>query len=138
MEQLADGRERIDLLDRLVAMDRLVTERVDDARLVEDRFAGDRFEARVVDQRAEIVLIGQTQCSVRLVGPRDRKLQRAAGVEARRARVWVSRSCRFVGGLVNAWPFSVEEREGAGNAQLLSLSLGGAVSHLRRLPQCAP
>ena len=71
-----------------------VAERVDHPRLAEHRLARGLLEARLVDQRGQVVLIGQPQRGVVLVGPRHRQLQRAPGVEAGRARVGVHRALR--------------------------------------------
>ena len=89
VEQLAHGHQRVVRRDRAVAVHRAVAERVDDPRLAEHRLARGLLEARLVDQRREVVLIGQLERGVVLVGPAHRQLQRAPGIEAGRARVGV-------------------------------------------------
>jgi len=114
MEQLADRRQRVDLLDGPMAVHGLVAERVDDPGLAEHRLARGRLEGRLVDQRAQVVLIRQTQRSVGLVRPRHRQLERPPGVEARRAWVRVYGSRGFAGRLVHGGPFCLQKGEVAG------------------------
>ena len=111
MEQFAHGNQRVVHRDRAVAVDGAVAERVDHPRLAEHRLARGLLEARLVDQRAQIVLIGQLQRGVVLVGPCHRQLERATGVEARCARVGVHRRLGLAGGLEHGRPFALEEGE---------------------------
>lgn len=111
MEQLANGHQCVVRRDRPVAVYGAVAERVDHQRLAEYRLARHQLEARVVDQRGEVVLRGRLQRRVVLVGPRHRQLERAPGVETSRARIGVHRRLGLAGGLEDARPFALEERE---------------------------
>jgi hypothetical protein len=86
MEQLARRRHCVELLHRPVAVDGLVAELVDDPRLAEHRLPHRRLEGRLVDERAQVVLIGQMQRAVVLVRPGHRQLQGTPGIEAGRPR----------------------------------------------------
>ena len=88
-----------------------VAERVDHPRLAEHRLARRLLEARLVDQRGQVVLVGQLQRRVVLVRPGHGQLQRAPGIEARRARVAMRRPCRPRRGVVDVGPFGLEEGE---------------------------
>ena len=91
MKQLAHRHERIGLLNRPMAVDRLIAELRNHSRLVEHRLASGSLESRLVDQRAEVVLVGKPEGAVVLVRPRDRQFERPPGVEARRSRIGVDR-----------------------------------------------
>jgi hypothetical protein len=79
VEQLAHRRERIRLGHRPVAVHGAVAERIDDPRLAEHRLPGRLLEARLVDQRGEVVLVRELEPPVVLEDPAHRQLQRAAG-----------------------------------------------------------
>jgi hypothetical protein len=69
MEQLAHRDQRVVVRDRALAVHGAVAERVDDARLAEHRLARRLLEARLVDQRREVVLVRQLERRVVLVRP---------------------------------------------------------------------
>ena len=89
MEQLADGGDRVKLLNGAVAVHRPIAEGVDDFRLAEGRLAGSRLEGRLVDQGAEVVLVRESERGVGFERPGDRKLQCTPRIEAGCARVAV-------------------------------------------------
>ena len=111
VEQLAQGRQRIRLRHGAVAVHRAVAERVDHPGLAEHRLARGLLEARLVDQCREVVLIGQPERRVVLVGPAHRQLQRAPGVEARRARIGMNGRLGSRRGVEHRGPFTLEEGE---------------------------
>jgi hypothetical protein len=57
VEQLAYRRQRIELVDDPVAVDRLVAELIDHPRLGKDGVAGSYLEARLVNEGTQVVLI---------------------------------------------------------------------------------
>jgi len=79
VERLTHGRQRVELLDGPMAVNGLIAKGVYDPGLVEDRFASDRLEAGVVDQSAQVVLVGQVQ------RPPDLYAQVTANSSVRRA-----------------------------------------------------
>jgi hypothetical protein len=98
-------------------------------RLAEHRLAGRLLEARLVDQRGEIVLVRELGCRIVLVGPVHRQLQRAPGVEAGRARIGMYRRLGFRSGLEDSGPFALEEGELAhGDASSAHSSVSGNAS----------
>ena len=94
-----------------MAVHRAVAERDDHSRLAEHRFARSLLEARLVNQRREVVLVRELQRSIVLVRPRYRQLECAARMEARRAWVGVHRVLRASGSLEDGRPFALEESE---------------------------
>ena len=93
------------------ALHRLVTETGDDSRLVEHHLARQFLEGWFMDQRAEVVLVGDLQGGVVLVKPGHRQLQGAAGIEAGGSWVGVHGPFGLSSGFENGGPFSLEERE---------------------------
>ena len=102
-----------------VAVHGAVAERVDDPRLAEHRLARGLLEARLVDQRGEVVLVRQLERRVVLVGPGHRQLQRAAGVEAGRARVGVDSGLGPRGRIVDRRPLVAQKLEIGGQEMTL-------------------
>ncbi len=76
MKKLTHRRQGVELLHRLVAVDRLVAKLFDDFRFIEDCLADGLTEGGFVDEGAQVVLIGELQCAVILVEPCYGKLQR--------------------------------------------------------------
>ena len=111
VEELAQRRQRVCFRHRAVAVHRAVAERVDYPGLAEHRLACGLLEARLVNQRREVVLIRELEGWIVLVGPVHCQLERAPGVEARRARVGVSRSFGLRRRLEHGGPFAPEEGE---------------------------
>ena len=64
-----------------------VAQRDNDLGLGKDRFAGGLFEARLVGQSRDVVLIRQIQSAVEFASPVDRQFDRATRLEAGRARI---------------------------------------------------
>ena len=62
-----------------------------------------------MDQRAQVVLVGQPQRTVVLVRPRHRQLQRPPGIEARCPRVGIHRVRGPGRRIVDGGPFGLEE-----------------------------
>src|SRR5450756_436532 len=58
VKQLADRRQRVELPDRLRRVDRLVAQVFDDLGFVEDRGTNGVAEGGLVNQRAEVILVG--------------------------------------------------------------------------------
>ena len=111
VEELAQRRQRVRFRHGAGAVHRTVAERVDYPGLAEHRLACGLLEARLVDQRREIVLIGQPERRVVLVGPARRQLQRAPGVEAGRPRIGVDGGLGFRRGVEHRRPLALEEGE---------------------------
>ena len=111
VEELAQRRQRVRFRHRAVAVHRAVAERVDHPGLAEHRLACGLLEARLVDQRREVVLIGQPERHVVFVGPTHRQFQRAPGVEATRSRVGVDGRLGFRRGVEHRRPLALEEGE---------------------------
>ena len=87
MEQLAHRRHRVELLQGLMAVRGQIAQVFNQLGLDEYFLANRRLESRLVDERAEIVLVGQLERGVALVEPRHGQLQRAAAVETSCSRV---------------------------------------------------
>ena len=111
VEEFPHRHQRVGLEDRALAVDGLIAEAGDQPGLGEDRLAGRRLEGRLVEQGAEVVLVGQPEGGVVLVGPGDRQFEGAAGVEAGGARVRVDRPRRAIRRVVDRRPFVLEECE---------------------------
>src|ERR1041385_3553150 len=111
MEQLTYRGHRIELSDGSMTVNRLITRSVDDPRLAEHRFAGDRLKRRLVNQRAQVVLIWQAQRSVGLECPHDRQLKGTTRIETRGTRIVVNRCLSLASRLPNCRPFGLEEGE---------------------------
>src|SRR6266705_2232604 len=92
-----------------MAVDSLIAESVDDPRLTEHRLASDTLERRVVDQRAQVILVRQSQGGVSFVRPRHRQLERTTGVETSSARIGVNRFLSLVSRLPDRRPFGLKE-----------------------------
>ena len=122
MKQFTHCHQRVGLLDCPMAMHGLIAQRIDDPRLAEHRFARRGLEARLVDERAQVVLVGQFQRSVGFVRPRHPQLKGTPGVEACGARIGIYRSRGLAGGLVHGGPLSLQEGEVARGHGLLSAS----------------
>ena len=71
MKQLAHRGHCVQLLQRLVAVRGQIAQVFDQLGFDEDLLPDGSFEGRLVDERAEIVLIGQLQRGVALVEPRN-------------------------------------------------------------------
>src|SRR5688572_4999643 len=111
MEQLADRGQRIVRGNCAGAVDGTVAERVDDPRLAEDRFARRLFEAWLVDQRGDLVVVGKLERLVVFVCPGDRQLQGATRVEAGRPRIAMNGNLASGRRLVDVGPFATQESE---------------------------
>jgi hypothetical protein len=74
MKQFADRHQRVARRNGPFAMHSLVAEPGDDPRLAEDHLPDQRLEGRLVDQRAQVVLVGELQGGIVLVKPRHRQL----------------------------------------------------------------
>jgi len=111
MEQLTDRHYRVVRRDGAMPVHGTVSERIDHPRFAEDRLAPRLLEARLVNQRREVVLVGELQGCVMLVDPRHRQLQRTPGVEAGSARIGVYRGFRPGCCLEHRRPFAQEEGE---------------------------
>ena len=113
-----------------MAVNGAVAERSDHPRLAEHGVAGRLLEARLVDQRREIVLIGQLERRVAFECPLHRQLERASRVEAGGARIGIDGGFCMRGGVVDRQPFTLQEAE---LAHLRSFDFG-----TRQLPaECA-
>ena len=111
MEQLPDRHHGVELAHRLVAMDREVAEFLDDPRLGEHRIPRRRLERRLMQQGAEMVLVGELEGRVAAVEPVHRQFQSPSRVETGGPRVAVGRSLRLGRRFVQSGPFSSEEGE---------------------------
>jgi len=121
VKQLANRLLGIVIGDRPVRVDGTIAERDDDLRLGKDRFTGDLFESRFVNQRRDIVLIGKSQSRVVLEGEVYRQFQSPPSVEASGAWIRNRRCLRLFGSLVKLFPFGLEKLK---VAQLHCISLG--------------
>lgn len=70
-----DGAQSVRCGDCARAVDGLVADLLDDLGLGEDSLADRLPEGRLVDQRAQVILVGQPQRAVVAVEPRDREFQ---------------------------------------------------------------
>jgi hypothetical protein len=111
VEQLARRGQRIGLGHRTMAVRGAVAERGNHPRLAEHRLAGGLLEARLVDQRGEVVLVRELQRSVVLERPAHGQLQRAAGIEACRARIGMHRRLGLRRRLEDCRPLALKEVE---------------------------
>ena len=87
MEQFADGSDGIVRWDGAGTVHRTITQRVDDARLVEDRFTRGGLERWLVDKGGEVILIRQSHAGVVAVDPGHGQFEGSARVETGGARV---------------------------------------------------
>ena len=74
----------------------LITQVFEGLRLGENRRADCLPEAGLVDERAQVVLIGQCEGAVVLVESRHGQLRRASGVEARCPRIGIDQPSALV------------------------------------------
>lgn len=123
MEQLLHGCAGIALRHRLVFMDGPVAQAVDVFRLEEHRLAGQRLEARLVQKRGDIVLIGQAQPGIMPESPFHRELDRATRIEQSRPRISNPMPLRRERRLVDRGELGFEEGEvGHGSRQIRSVT----------------
>ena len=87
MEQLADRRHGVQLLQRAMAVRSEVAQVFNQLGLGENLRAGRVLERWLVDQRAQIVLVRNFEGEVVAVEPRHGKFERPACIEAGGARV---------------------------------------------------
>lgn len=117
MEQLFHDAGRVGGRDRLFLMHRAVAQAVDQTRLLIDGGPGEPLETRLVQQRRDVVLIGQGEARIVPERPFDRDLDRFAGEEHRRGgragRLLLSLGRR----LVNMCKFRKQESEVGHGAQ---------------------
>jgi hypothetical protein len=111
MKQLPHRHHSIGSLDSPMTVDCLVTQPGDHLRFGEDGFSSGGLEAGLVNQRAEIVLIGEAKRGVMLERPGDGELKRSAGVKAGRPGVGMRGTLRTNGRLMDGRPFPLEEPE---------------------------
>jgi len=111
VEQLAHRRQRVVLADWLGAMHSLIAQVFEELRLGENGRADRLSEAGLVDERAQMILIGQCEPAVVLVEPRHGQLQRTPGVEARCARIGIDQPFRLRSGVVQLGPLGFDESE---------------------------
>jgi len=104
-------RQGVESPHRAMTVDRKIAEVFDDARLVEDRITDRLLERGFVNQCAQMVLVGQTECAIVLVEPRNREFERPSRIEARRAWVRVDQILRLRCRLVKRHPFGKQEGE---------------------------
>jgi hypothetical protein len=111
MEELGHGGQSVELSNGLVAVDRQVAKIPDESHLGEHRWAGGIAERRLVDQRAQVILIRQLQRRIVLVEPMNHHFQAASGVEARRPRIGIGQGLRLTRRIMQVRPFGYEEGE---------------------------
>ena len=111
VEEFAGRGEGVELPHWAVAVHGEVAEFFDDPDLGEDRWTDGVAEGGLVDEGAEVILIGELKGGVVLVEPVDRQLEGAAGVEARGAGVRMDQLLGLNGGRVDVGPFGLEEIE---------------------------
>jgi hypothetical protein len=83
-----------------------IAQAIDENRLGKDGSAGRGLESRLVDERAQVVLIRQPLRRVVLVEPMHHHFQPAPCVEACRPRIRMSEGFRLGSGLKQVRPFS--------------------------------
>lgn len=93
------------------SVDRTVAESVDDASLAEDRIAGGLFERGLVNQRGDVVRVGQLQGCVVLECPVDSQFKCAPRVAAGRSRISVDKSFSPAGRIGGFGPLLAQEGE---------------------------
>lgn len=111
MEQLAHCRDRIGGRNRPCAVYCPITQAHDQPRFGKHGLTGGSLEAGLVQQSAEVVLVGQFQCRIVLVGPRYGQFQRAPRIETSGARIRTSRRFGAHGSSAYLWPLTIEEHE---------------------------
>ena len=111
MEEFAHAGERVGLRHQAMAVHRLVAESGDEHGLVEHRAADGGLEGRLMNERAEIILIRELERRVVLVEPAHSKFQRAPGVETGRPRIARRISLRLDGRRMEGGPLGLEEGE---------------------------
>jgi len=90
---------------RAAAVDGLIADLVDHARLLKHRLGQEILERRLVDQRPQLVIVGHPQSRIVPVEPVNHRLQREAGVEAGSAGIAVDVALRLGGGLADRAQF---------------------------------
>jgi hypothetical protein len=85
-----------------MAVHRQIPQLIDDPCLVEDSMADGSFEGRLMDESAQVVLVGKLEGTIPLVDPGYRDFERAACVEAGGAGVGMDRVGDFDGGVVDS------------------------------------
>ncbi len=111
MEEFTHCRQRVQLRDWLVAVHGHVAKLLDGDRLGEDRRAHSSLEARLMQQRVKMILIGELQRLVILVEPSHSQLQRATGIEAGCAGIGKDSGLGFTCRLEQRRPFRLQEAE---------------------------
>ena len=108
---LAGGRDRIDRQNFARAVDGQIAQVLDELGLGENRVPSGGSKAGFVNQRAQVVLVGQAQGLVVLVEPGNCQLQRAPCIEAGSTRIRVRHSLCLDGRAIEGGPFGLEEGE---------------------------
>ena len=111
MKEFAHCRQRFELLDGAMPMHGGIAQSIDEHRLGKDRRAGRGFERRLVDERAQVVLIRELERRIVLVEPMHHHFQPAPRVEARRPRIGIGQRLRLARRVVQVRPFGFEEGE---------------------------
>ena len=101
MKQFLHRDFGIALRNRPMMMHGPVSQRHNHFGLIEDRITGNLLERRLMNQRGDIVLVGQLQAAVELVGPRHGQFQSSARIEARRARICQRQRFCLAGGFMD-------------------------------------
>jgi hypothetical protein len=70
-----------------------------------------RLNVRLVNERAQFVVVGHAQRAIDLERPRDREVERPPRLNARLARIGVRSSCGSSGSRVDVRPLCREEPE---------------------------
>ena len=111
MKQFLRRRQRVELPDRALAVRGKIAKVFDYARLVEHGIADGLSKRRFVDQRTQLILIGQMQRRIVLVQPRHGEFQGTTGVEAGRSCVGMHQSLGLPRRFVERRPLGLQEAE---------------------------
>lgn len=111
VEELAHRGYRIVKRNGSVPMHGPIAERIDDPRLAEHGFAGGLLEARLVDQRRQVVLVRQLQCRIVLVGLAHREFEGTPCIEACRTGIGVHGALGARSRIIDCGPLRLQKCE---------------------------
>jgi hypothetical protein len=111
VEQILGTPQRILLLQRLRTVRGEVAQVFDQPRFGEESRSDVLLERGVVNERAEVLVVGKARRRVMFVDPDDGQLQCAAGIKAGRPRIGTRRILRPYGRIEDLRPLCADEVE---------------------------
>ena len=130
MEKFPHRRQRVELLHGAMPIHGGIAEAIDEHRLGKDRRARCGFERRLVDERAQVVLIRQLERRIVLVESTHHQLKRTPRLETRRSRIGIRKRLRLARGVMQVGPFGSKEGEVAHEVRLMRLSRSRTVARI--------